>query len=79
MLFINESRSRVISNQMFFNVIFLKKGRTAYEINNAKYNYLVAPFQMLCLMKQRRILNNLQGSISAKLVNGYNQLTMFAK
>ena len=47
-VFITECKSCEISNQMFFNV-------TGYDINIAKYNYLVVSFRTVRLMNQRCI------------------------
>ena len=53
---INEYKSCKISYQMLFNVMFSfskTKTVTGYDINIAKYNYLVVPFRMVHLMNHR--------------------------
>ena len=37
--------------------IFENKGRTGYDINITKENFLVAPLRMVRLINQKRILN----------------------
>ena len=74
-----------INNKNVFQcnvLIFENKRRTGYDINIAKENYLVAPFQMVRLMNETRIWNlvkHLLGDVFAKIENSYKPLTIFAK